>query len=317
MMAEINRDVLRSIILDVLQEMGGVHEAPQFKANAGESTAPSTAPRHEDPTGDDSWLQTGGPAQPGTSADEVVIAVGPAFGRSQRQTIVGVPHQEVIRQLVAGIEEEGLKARVIRVYRSSDVAAVAVEGDSISGSGICIGIQSKGTTLIHQRDLQPLSNLDPDARWLLPDPIETLKAAELLVREGFVVLPYCGADPVLCKRLEEVGCAAVMPLGAPIGSNQGLETKAMLEIIIEQATVPVVVDAGIGVPSHAAQALEMGADAVLVNTAIAVADDPVAMARAFRMAIDAGLLARQAGPGARSTQAQATSPLTGFLEALA
>lgn len=156
MMAEINRDVLRSIILDVLQEMGGVHEAPQFKANVGESTAP----RHEDPTGDDSWLQTGGPAKPGTSADEVVIAVGPAFGRSQRQTIVGVPHQEVIRQLVAGIEEEGLKARVIRVYRSSDVAAVAVEGDSISGSGVCIGIQSKGTTLIHQRDLQPLSNLE-------------------------------------------------------------------------------------------------------------------------------------------------------------
>lgn len=160
MMAEINRDVLRSIILDVLQEMGGVHEAPQFKTNIGESTAPSAAPRHEDPTGDDSWLQTGGPAQPGTSADEVVIAVGPAFGRSQRQTIVGVPHQEVIRQVVAGIEEEGLKARVIRVYRSSDVAAVAVEGDSISGSGVCIGIQSKGTTLIHQRDLQPLSNLE-------------------------------------------------------------------------------------------------------------------------------------------------------------
>lgn len=172
------------------------------------------------------------------------------------------------------------------------------------------GAGSHGYPLAEARD-------HPDARWLLPDPIETLKAAELLVREGFVVLPYCGADPVLCKRLEEVGCAAVMPLGAPIGSNQGLETKAMLEIIIEQATVPVVVDAGIGVPSHAAQALEMGADAVLVNTAIAVADDPVAMARAFRMAIDAGLLARQAGPGARSTQAQATSPLTGFLEALA
>jgi len=157
--------------------------------------------------------------------------------------------------------------------------------------------------------------IHPDARWLLPDPIETLKAAEILVREGFVVLPYCGADPVLCKRLEEAGCAAVMPLGAPIGSNQGLETKAMLEIIIAQATVPVVVDAGIGVPSHAAQALEMGADAVLVNTAIAVADDPVTMARAFRLAIDAGLLARQAGPGVRSAQAQATSPLTGFLEA--
>jgi thiazole synthase len=128
--------------------------------------------------------------------------------------------------------------------------------------------------------------IHPDARWLLPDPIETLKAAEILVREGFVVLPYC-------------------------------ETRAMLEIIIAQARVPVVVDAGIGVPSHAAQALEMGADAVLVNTAIAVADDPVTMARAFRLAVEAGLLARQAGPGARSAQAQATSPLTGFLEALA
>ncbi len=157
--------------------------------------------------------------------------------------------------------------------------------------------------------------IHPDARWLLPDPIETLRAAEKLVQQGFVVLPYCGADPVLCKRLEEVGCAAVMPLGAPIGSNQGLETRAMLEIIIEQANVPVVVDAGIGVPSHAAQALEMGADAVLVNTAIAVADDPLAMARAFRLAVEAGTLARQAGPGARQRVAVATSPLTGFLEA--
>lgn len=157
--------------------------------------------------------------------------------------------------------------------------------------------------------------IHPDARWLLPDPIETLKAAERLVKQGFIVLPYCGADPVLCKRLEEVGCAAVMPLGAPIGSNQGLETRAMLEIIIEQATVPVVIDAGIGVPSHATQALEMGADAVLVNTAIAVADCPVTMARAFRLAVEAGLLARHAGPGARQRVAQATSPLTGFLEA--
>ena len=159
--------------------------------------------------------------------------------------------------------------------------------------------------------------IHPDARWLLPDPIETLKAAEALVKQGFVVLPYCGADPVLCKRLEDVGCAAVMPLGAPIGSNQGLETKAMLEIIIQQATVPVVVDAGIGVPSHATQALEMGADAVLVNTAIAVADDPVMMATAFRLAVEAGLLARQAVPGSKSSLAQATSPVTGFLEALA
>jgi thiazole synthase len=158
--------------------------------------------------------------------------------------------------------------------------------------------------------------IHPDHRWLLPDPIETLKAAKQLVKEGFVVLPYCGADPVLCKRLEDVGCAAVMPLGAPIGSNQGLETRAMLEIIIAQSTVPVVVDAGLGVPSHAAQALEMGADAVLVNTAIAVADSPIEMANAFRLAVEAGHLARQAGPGAKNRLAQATSPLTGFLEAL-
>ena len=143
MMAEINKDVLRSIILDVLQEMGGVHEAPQFKASVGESTTSSAAPRHEDPTGDDSWLQTGGPAQPGTSADEVVIAVGPAFGRSQRQTIVGVPHQRSNSPISSWYRRRRFKARVIRVYRSSDVAAVAVEGDSISGSGVCIGIQSK------------------------------------------------------------------------------------------------------------------------------------------------------------------------------
>jgi len=156
--------------------------------------------------------------------------------------------------------------------------------------------------------------IHPDARWLLPDPVETLKAAEMLVKEGFVVLPYCSADPVLCRRLEEAGCAAVMPLGSPIGSNQGLATRAMLEIIIAQAGVPVVVDAGIGTPSHAAEALEMGASAVLVNTAIAVANDPVMMARAFRLAVEAGRLARLAGPGAVNSMASATSPLTGFLE---
>ncbi|MBS0850042.1 thiazole synthase [Citrobacter sp. JGM124] len=155
--------------------------------------------------------------------------------------------------------------------------------------------------------------IHPDARYLLPDPIETLKAAEVLVRQGFVVLPYCGADPVLCKRLEEVGCAAVMPLGAPIGSNQGLQTRAFLEIIIAQSQVPVVVDAGIGAPSHAAEALEMGADAVLVNTAIAVARNPVQMAHAFRLAVEAGSLAAESGLGARHQQAQASSPLTHFL----
>ncbi|QDX28581.1 thiazole synthase [Dickeya poaceiphila] len=156
--------------------------------------------------------------------------------------------------------------------------------------------------------------IHPDMKYLLPDPVETLKAAEQLVKDGFVVLPYCGADPVLCKRLEDAGCAAVMPLGAPIGSNQGLQTRDFLRIIVEQARVPVVVDAGIGAPSHAAEAIELGADAVLVNTAIAVARDPVQMAHAFRLAVDAGAIARQAGLGSRRHLASATSPLTGFLQ---
>jgi len=155
--------------------------------------------------------------------------------------------------------------------------------------------------------------IHPDVRYLLPDAIETLKAAETLVREGFTVLPYCHADPVVCKRLEEVGCAAVMPLGAPIGSNQGLKTRDLLAIIIEQASVPVVIDAGIGAPSHASEALEMGADAVLVNTAMASARDPIQMARAFRLAVEAGELARHSGLGSRQPQAVATSPLTSFL----
>ncbi|HHR6139555.1 TPA: thiazole synthase [Providencia alcalifaciens] len=158
--------------------------------------------------------------------------------------------------------------------------------------------------------------IHPDMRYLLPDPVETLLAAEQLVKEGFVVLPYCSADPVLCKRLEEVGCAAVMPLGAPIGTNKGLVTKEMLQIIIEQANVPVVVDAGIGAPSHAAEAIEMGADAVLVNTAIAVAKQPKLMAQAFKMAIEAAQLARQSGLAAQKQYAEASSPLTQFLEAL-
>jgi len=154
----------------------------------------------------------------------------------------------------------------------------------------------------------------PDPYTLLPDPIETLAAAEVLVKEGFVVLPYIHADPILAKRLQDVGTATVMPLASPIGSNQGLKTRASIEIIIEQAQVPVVVDAGLGKPSHAAEAIEMGADAVLVNTAIATADDPVAMARAFRLAVQAGRMGHLAGPGAVGKTASASSPLTGFLE---
>jgi thiazole synthase len=153
----------------------------------------------------------------------------------------------------------------------------------------------------------------PDPRTLAPDPIETLRAAERLVGEGFVVLPYCSADPVLCRHLEEAGCATVMPLGAWIGSNRGLRTRDAIEVIVTQAHVPVVVDAGLGVPSDAAEAMEVGADAVLVNTAIAVAADPVRMARAFALATEAGRMGHLAGRGAVRAEAEASSPLTGFL----
>lgn len=156
--------------------------------------------------------------------------------------------------------------------------------------------------------------IHPDPKYLLPDPIETLKAAEELVKLGFIVLPYVNADPVLCKRLEEIGCAAVMPLGSPIGSNNGLTTRAMLEIIIEQSKIPVVIDAGIGAPSHAAEAMEMGADAVLVNTAIAVSSDPILMGKAFKMAVEAGRMAFEAKLARHSKHAAASSPLTAFLD---
>jgi thiazole synthase len=155
--------------------------------------------------------------------------------------------------------------------------------------------------------------IHPDPRFLLPDPVETFLATETLVKEGFTVLPYINADPVLARRLQDAGAATVMPLGSPIGSHQGLTTRRQIEIIIEQATVPVVVDAGIGAPSHAAEAMEMGADAVLVNTAIAIAADPCRMARAFRMGVEAGRSAYETGMARPSGEASPTSPLTGFL----
>lgn len=157
--------------------------------------------------------------------------------------------------------------------------------------------------------------IHPDPRYLLPDSTETLRATEMLAKEGFIVLPYCQADPTLCKRLEEAGAAAVMPLGAPIGSNLGLRTRDFLRIIIEQSSVPVIVDAGIGAPSHAAEAMEMGASACLVNTAIAVAGNPSAMAVAFRKAVEAGREAYESGLGTASLnfEAEASSPLTAFL----
>jgi len=155
--------------------------------------------------------------------------------------------------------------------------------------------------------------IHPDPRYLLPDPVETLKATEELAKEGFIVLPYIQADPVLCKLLENAGAATVMPLGAPIGTNKGLRTKDLLEIIIEQSNVPVVIDAGIGAPSHAAEALEMGADAVLVNTAIAIAGNPVSMANAFRLAVESGRIAFEAQLPEQADMPEASSPLTSFL----
>ncbi|MDR2884757.1 MAG: thiazole synthase [Deferribacteraceae bacterium] len=156
--------------------------------------------------------------------------------------------------------------------------------------------------------------ITPEPRFLLPDGVETLKAAEILVKDGFTVLPYINADPVLAMRLQEVGCAAVMPLGSPIGTNRGVRTRDQIEIIIEQATVPVVVDAGIGTPSHAAEAIEMGASAVLVNTAIAASNDPVKMAKAFKLAVEGAVLAVEAGFAGKRSVANASSPLTGFLD---
>jgi thiazole synthase len=154
--------------------------------------------------------------------------------------------------------------------------------------------------------------IHPEPNYLLPDPIETLIAAEKLVKEGFKVLPYINADPVLAKRLEDVGVHAVMPLGSPIGSAQGLKTECMLRIIIEQSKVPVVVDAGIGVPSHAAAAIELGADAVLVNTAVAAAGDPRKMARAFALAVEAAEMGIDAKPIAQTSRASASSPSNVF-----
>ncbi|HEV7378858.1 MAG TPA: thiazole synthase [Dyadobacter sp.] len=156
--------------------------------------------------------------------------------------------------------------------------------------------------------------IHPDPKYLMPDPIETLLATEELAKLGFVILPYIHADPVLCKRLENAGAAAVMPLGSPIGSNKGLKTIDFLEIIIEQSNIPVIVDAGIGAPSDAAKAMEIGADAVLVNTAIAVAGDPVRMAVAFKMAVEAGRMAFEARLASQGNFAIASSPLTAFLD---
>ena len=244
-----------------------------------------------------------------------------------------------LRRATAGRNRASGPAGVVGTARSDGAArtagtdgadgAVASSGDPIAALDLdstLLLINTSGAVdadeavrlcrLARSSGLPPWVKLEvtPDPRSLWPDPIETVAAARILCDEGFVVLPYCPADPIVCRRLADVGCATVMPLGAAIGTNQGLTTRAALEIIIEQATVPVVVDAGIGAPSHAAQAMEMGADAVLVNTAIATAGQPVEMAAAFAAAVVGGRRGFLAGLAPRSTSARASSPLTGFLE---
>ncbi|MGQ0742911.1 MAG: thiazole synthase [Acidimicrobiales bacterium] len=256
-------------------------------------------------------------------ADPLIIA-GRAF---DSRLFLGTGKFPSVSALAGAIAASGTQMVTVALRRVDADPAVEGRGilDAIDSDTVQLLVNTSGADnaeeavrlarLARAGGFPPWVKLEitPEPRYLLPDGVETLKAAEILCAEGFVVLPYVNADPVLCKRLEEVGTATVMPLGSWIGSNQGLRTRAALEIIIESALVPVVVDAGIGAPSHAAEAMEMGADAVLVNTAIGTAADPVAMAGAFRLAVEAGRTARRSGlAGARPTAA-ASSPLTGFL----
>jgi thiazole synthase len=252
--------------------------------------------------------------------DELVIA-GRRFGSRLFLGTGKFPSNAVLRDTVASTGTEMVTVALRRVDPSADEDIL----DALDLSVVQLLPNTSGAVdadeavrlarLARAAELPTWVKLEvtPDPRYLLPDPVETLRAAEVLVADGFTVLPYCPADPVLCKRLEEVGCATVMPLGSWIGSNQGLKTRAALEIIIEQSLVPVVVDAGIGAPSQAAEAMELGAAAVLVNTAIGTAGDPVAMGRAFRLAVEAGRSAYTAGLAGVQAQASASSPLTGFL----
>ncbi len=253
-------------------------------------------------------------------ADELVIA-----GREFRSRLfLGTGKFPSNAALTAAIEASGTEMVTVALRRVDPTADEDIL-DAIPAGGPLLLTNTSGAEdaeeavrlarLARAAGLPPWIKLEvtPDPRWLLPDPVETLRAAETLCADGFIVLPYVNADPVLCKRLEEVGCATVMPLGSWIGSNQGLRTRAALEIIVEQSLVPVVVDAGIGAPSQAAEAMELGADAVLVNTAIGTAGDPGPMAAAFRLAVEAGRRGFLAGLPAPSRVAAASSPLTGFL----
>ncbi|MDQ1427183.1 MAG: thiazole synthase [Acidimicrobiaceae bacterium] len=252
--------------------------------------------------------------------DALVIA-GRRFGSRLFLGTGKFPSNAVLQETIAACGTEMVTVALRRI----DASATSDILDALPAEGVLLLTNTSGAVdaaeairlarLARAAGLPDWIKLEvtPDPRYLLPDPVDTLAAAEQLVAEGFTVLPYCSADPVLCKRLEEVGCATVMPLGSWIGSNQGLRTQAALEIIIDQARVPVVVDAGIGAPSHASLAMELGAAAVLVNTAIGTARDPVTMGRAFAMAVVAGRTAFLAGLPPPGQVAAASSPLTGFL----
>jgi len=236
------------------------------------------------------------------------------------------PSSEIMQEAITASRSEMITVAMKRINmlnEATDDMLTHINREKVQLLPNTSGVRDADEAVLAARMSREIFNTDfikleihPDPKYLMPDPIETLKATQQLADEGFVVLPYIQADPVLCKRLEEAGAAAVMPLAAPIGTNKGLITRDLLEIIIESSNLPVVVDAGLGAPSHAAEAMEMGADAVLVNTAIAIAGNPVEMADAFRLAVEAGRKAYLAGLGATYSSAQATSPLTSFLDKL-
>lgn len=263
------------------------------------------------------------PAHSTDTTDPFIIA-GRTFGSRLMIGTGKFPSAQSLRDCIAGAESEIITVALRRVDLDNPeeegiLSAIDREKQLIlpNTSGARDADEAvRLAKLARAAGLEPWVKLEitPEPRYLLPDPVETLKAAEILVNEGFIVLPYIQADPILAKRLEEIGTATVMPLGAPIGSNRGIKTRDMIRIIIEQSNIPVVVDAGLGAPSHAAECMEMGADSVLVNTALADARDHFAMAQAFAQATIAGRTAYKAGLGPQRAQAEASSPLTGFLD---
>lgn len=260
----------------------------------------------------------------GTEHNDPLVIAGGSFGSRLMVGTGKFPSTRALRDCIEGSRSEIITVALRRVDLDNPedegiLSAIDREKQLIlpnTSGARDAGEAVRLAKLARAAGLEPWIKLEitPEPRYLLPDPVETLKAAEILVKEGFTVLPYIQADPVLAKRLEEIGTGTVMPLGAPIGSNRGVQTRDLIRIIIEQSNIPVVVDAGLGAPSHAAECMEMGADAVLVNTALADAHDHRAMGEAFAKATEAGREAYRAGLGPVRDHASASSPLTGFLD---